>query len=466
MRISILITFIIALPFHSQSQEVQAMSLDECINYALTNNEQLEVAKLGNQIAKTQIDETLSRGLPQVNGSLTIIKNFDIQTSFIQDFISPAVYGVLLDEGLLGQGTPVPEPQTFPAAFGTNYSGQAGFSARQLLFDGSFFIGLKAAKTVKELSQKEQRQTEVQVVEMVSKAYYMVLVAQENLEFLGRDFQTLDTLLRETNLMYENGFAEKLDVVRLQIQHNNLRTNLKNSAELLITSLNLLKFQMGMPVGERISLSGTLEEAEITLLEQDSESGETAYLNRPEFDVLQTNKDLIELNIKNFQSQYLPNLYANFNLGWTAGTNTFGRLSELNDDTWFRYSSVGVTLSVPIFDGLYKRANIQRNKIQMQQLQLSMDQFQNNVSREVAEAKVKAENARRSISTQEENVELAQEVYDITTIKYQEGVGSNIEVIQANTSLKQAQTNYLNALYDAITAQIELKKALGTLYNQ
>lgn len=463
MRGILTLIIIIGTSIGVRAQEKLSLTLEDCIDFALENNEQLEISRLDNDIAKTQIDETLARGLPQVNGSVGVVKNFSIQTSFIQDFISPAVYGVLIDESLLPNGTQIPEPQTFPAAFGTDYSGQAGLTARQLLFDGSFFVGLKAAQTVKLLSQREQKQTEVQTVENVSKAYYLVLITTENLDFLGRNFSTIDTLLQETEAMYESGFAEKIDVSRLKIQHNNLRTELKNNTELLITSLNLLKFQMGMPLNQRIALADDLSQISLTPV-NDLEGD--YYANRPEYDVLQTNKDLIDLNIKNFKYQYVPNLYANFNFGWTAGTNSFGDLTEFNSNTWFKYSNLGVTLSIPIFDGLSKRANIQRNRIQLKQLDETMDQFKNNVSREVEEAKIKVDNALRSVEAQNENVTLAQEVYDITKIKYQEGVGSNLEVIEANTSLKEAKTNYLNALYNAATSQIELKKALGTLYNK
>lgn len=443
-------------------QEERSLSLDDCINYALENNEQLAVAKLENDIAVTQINETLARGLPQVNGNIGITKNFNITVNPIPDFISPALYQVLLSENLVTDA-----PTAFaniPAAFGTEYSGVAGITARQLIFDGSFFVGLQAAQTVKLLSERQEKQTKVEVVENVSKAYYLVLIAKENLEFIARNFATIDTLYRETSAMYENGFAEKIDVSRLKIQYNNLRTGLENNTKLLVTSVNLLKFQMGMPLAERIRLNGTLEEVEVSLGEI-STSETSAYQNRPEYDVLQTNKDLIALNVRNFKSQYIPNIYANFNYGWTSGTNAFGDLTTFDNSTWFNYSNLGVSVSIPIFDGLSKRANIQRNQIQMKQLDQTMAQFRNNVDREVTEAQIKAENAKRNVATQNENVELAEEVYEITTIKYQEGVGSNLEVVEANTSLKEAQTNYLNALYEAITSQIELKKALGTLYN-
>ena len=354
-----------------------------------------------------------------------------------------------------------PDPQTFPAAFGTNYSGQAGLTARQLIFDGSYFVGLKAARTVKLLSQRKENQTKVEIVEGVSKAYYLVLITKENLEFLGRNFATVDTLLAETTAMYDNGFAEKIDVSRIKIQHNNLLTSLKNNTELLITSLNLLKFQMGMPMATQLGLSGDLSNLKLSLVEGGSEN---ALQNRPEYAVLQTNRDLIDLNIKNFKSQYVPNLYANFNFGWTSGTNTFGDLTNFDNQTWFKYSNLGLNLSIPIFDGFRKRSIIQRNKIQILQIDKNIAQFQNNVSREVSDAQIKVSNATRNVTSQSENVDLAEEVYNVTKIKYQEGVGSNFEVVQANTELKEAQTNYLNALYEATTAQIELKKALGILY--
>lgn len=463
MKVYYLLALLLLLNAQAQGQGPVAMSLDECIQYALENNENAINAQLDNQIAQTQIDETLSQGLPQVNGNIAIIDNLEIQTSFVQDFISPGVYEILREEDLLPDDTPTPPLQTFPAAFGTNWSSNAGLTASQLLFDGSFFVGLQASRTVKLLSEKEQRQTEVDVVEGVSKAYYLVLIAQKNLEFLDRNFQTIDTLLYETIQMYENGFSEKIDVSRIKINHNNIKTDLKNSAELLVTSFNVLKFQMGMPIQTHLKLTDDLVSLEESLQTLNVDTS-GAIFRRPEYDVLQTNKVLVDLNIKNFEFQYVPNLYANFNFGWTAGTNTFSDLTQFDNETWFRYTSLGVNLSIPIFDGLYKSSNIQRNKIQLQQIETSISQLENNIKREVVEAVAKHENALRDIEAQKENLDLSGEIYRITRIKYQEGVGSNIEVIQTITDYEEARNNYLSALYNAATAQIELKKALGTLY--
>ncbi len=459
-RIFILGLFILCVNF-AKGQERLKLTLENCINYALENNENIKTAKLERRISDTQIDETLATGLPQVNGSIGITRNFDVQVTPIPDFISPSVYQILVDEALVNEEDR--EFGVFPAAFGTDWNGNAGINARQLIFDGSFFVGLEAAKTVKLLIEKQQVQTEIEVIEDVSKTYYSVLIAEENLEFLARNFEATDTLLRETQAMYESGFAERIDVSRIKIQHNNLKADLKNTTELLVSSVNLLKFQMGMPISQPIEFASGLEgvdlDEEMMIEDYDSSS----YKNRPEYDVLNTNMLLVDLNIKNYRSRYLPNLYANFNYGYTSGTRTFSELTELNDQTWFKYSNLGVALSIPIFDGLSKRANIQRNRIQREQIQIAIDQFQNNVVREVFQSNTDLQNARRNLAAQQENVDLANQVYIDTKIKYQEGLGPNLDVVQANTSLKEAQTNYLNALYDVITSQIELKKALGTL---
>lgn len=443
----------------ASAQESLELSLQDCIDYALQNNEDLEIARLEKEISQTQIDETVAMGLPQLNGNLGVTKNFTLQVSPIEDFISPAVYGVLLAEGVPIMSSEVPEPDIFPAAFGTTWTSSFGISARQLIFDGSYFVGLKAARAVKDLTVKEERVTEVQVVENVSKAYYLVLISAENLEFSGRNFGMLDTLLNETQAMYESGFAEKIDVSRIQIQHNNAKTALKNNTELLITSIYALKLQMGMPVETSIVLMDDLESFdvnEVVVLENE----QNVFESRPEYDVLIANQTLIDLNIQNFRSQYLPNIYANYNIGVTNGRNSFG---DIAGDPWFNYSNLGLTMSIPIFDGFSKSSLIQRNRIQSLQIDQGIDQLKNSISLEVTTAKINLENAKRDLVSQTSNIALSEEIYKMTKIKYQEGLGSNYEVVEANTSFKESQTNYLNALYGAITSQIELKKALGIL---
>lgn len=456
----ILLLFVSSLT-SAQDESALDMSLDDCIVYARANNETLKVSKFDNEISDAQIGEVRAQGLPQLNANIGFTHNIDIQTSFIEDFISPSVYGVLIAESLLPDNSTIPATQTFPARFGTNYTGIAGLSASQLLFDGSYFVGLKAARTLKELTTRQQVQTEIEVVEGVSKAYYLVLVTTENLELLARNYARIDTVLRETQLLYENGFAEKIDVSRIKIQHNNVKTSLSNTSDLLATSISLLKFQMGMPLDQRVTLTSTLSDIELSPIVTDLSGFDMQ--SRIEYQVIQTNKELVNLNVRNFKSQYLPNIYANFNLGWTSGTTSFGDLTNFNDQTWFQYTNWGLTMNIPIFDGLRKNYVIQQNQLDIQKLDAGLSQTKNNILREIQNASITYNNSVRSLEAQRENMELADEVYEVSRLKYSEGVGSNLEVIDADTSVKESQTNYYNALYNAIIAKIDLDKALGRL---
>ncbi|MEJ2006411.1 MAG: TolC family protein, partial [Cyclobacteriaceae bacterium] len=177
-------------------------TLEECIDYALEHNQEYLNAGLETEKADQVVQETISDGLPQINANLDLTYNIKIQTSFIQDFISPTVYGILINEGVLPDAE-APTPEFFPVQFGTKYSGNASISVNQMLFDGSFFVGLQASRTYSELSRKEKTRTQIDIIANVSKAYYLALVNEEREELIIKNYQRLDTLLQETTALYE-----------------------------------------------------------------------------------------------------------------------------------------------------------------------------------------------------------------------------------------------------------------------
>lgn len=426
----------------SYSMAQSSFSLEQAIDYALINNYDLINAAYEKEIADTQIGETLSEGLPQINASAGLNYNFEPQKSLIDiSTFDPSV----------------PEGTEQQVSFQQNYDGNIALSVRQLIFDGSFFVGLQASRTYKELSTKEYIKTEIDVREAVTKAYYNVLVTQERYDLLEVNFQRIDTLLRETRIMYDNGFAEKIDVSRLQVQFNNLKVQFENTGQLLQISRDLLKFQMGMSIQEQIVLSDKLEEITFDLIEY----SDFDYNERIEYSQLQTNLSLVNLDIKNNKSQYLPNLYANFNYGFNTATSTSSNLFQ--GDRWLNYGLVGATLSVPIFDGFLKSNRIQRNKLQRKQIEQSFKQLENSIDLEIKQSRINMQNAINNMLAQKENMELAEEIYNVTRIKYEEGVGSNFEVVESDADYKEAQTNYYNALYDALVAKVDLEKAYGKL---
>lgn len=441
----------------------QPLTLENCLNYAYQNSEQLRIAELEKAISKADVGVTKAQGLPQINGAVNYTNNFAIQRQFLPDFISPSVYQVLLQEQLLPEGSSVPEPGIFPAAFGVQHSSTAGVTASQMLFDGSYFVGLRAARTYTELAEKSYQQSKAQTAEQVAKAYYTVLVNRERQELVASNFNRLDTLLSETRLMYENGFVEKIDVDRLQVQYNNAKTEKANIDRLAELSYYLLKFQMGMPIEQQIALAADIEDIDFdpeVVVESDFE-----YAHRPEYAQLLVNRDLVELDLRNNRVQYLPKLTANAAFGYNTGVNDFSEITNFSDQ-WFEYGYAGVTLDIPIFDGLRKHHLIQKNKVQARQLELQSRFLRNQIDLEVAQAQVDLQNGLDALEAQRENLELAQEVFRITEIKYQEGVGSNLEVVEADNALQTAETNYFSALYDALIAKVDLQKALGILVKE
>jgi outer membrane protein len=331
-----------------------------------------------------------------------------------------------------------------------------------MIFNGSYFVGLKASKTYQELSKKDHIKSKIDVVESVTKAYYSVLVNEMMLETINSNFQRLDSLLRETKIMYENGFVELLEFNRLQVEFNNIQAQKSNSERAVEISKELLKFQMGMPVQNEMDISETFSDLEFNI--QQELDMKYSFQRRIEYTKLETNRQLAELDMKNNRAQYLPNIDLVASWGMNAGVKDFGTLGELgNNRVWTDYQITGLTLKLPIFDGLYKSKKIQQNKIQLKQLEYQRMMLENSIQMEVAQFRKTLLNNLDQLESQEKNMQLAQSVYNQSKIKYQEGVGSNLEIIDADNSFKQAQSNYFNALYDALISHVDYQKALGIL---
>lgn len=426
----------------AQESTTARFSLDEAITYALANNQNVKNARLEEEIANRKVEEILADGLPQVNANVDIGYNYEIPTVFLP--------GNAFDPS--GDAN-----ETVGAKFGTNYSGNMGISANQMLFDGTFFIGLKAARTFTQLSQKDHIKTKIDIVEAVSKAYFGVLVNRERYALIERNYSRLDSLLQDTKIMNENGFAEKIDVNRVQVQFNNMKVEKDNFQQLLNVSESLLKFQMGMSPASNIELTSSISD----IGEFDFELAKSfTYEQRIEFSQMNIRKELNELDIRNVQSGYIPKLDAYASYGRNIGTQEFG---EVFSGQWAGVGVIGVKATVNLFDGMRKRRQVQQRRLMAEQIQNSFDMLKYNIDLEIQQALTNYNKEIEMLRAQRENMQLAQEVYDVTKIKYSEGVGSNQEVIDADATYKESQINYYNALYDALISKIDLQKAYGVL---
>ncbi len=423
----------------------QSFSLKQAVDYAITHQVQVKNSQIDLQNASAKISEIKAMGLPQVNGSLALTNNIVLQRVFIPARIfNPAA----------------PEGELIAAKFGVENSGFANVTLSQLVFDGTYLLGLKASSVYKDLAVKSLTQSKQQVAENVTKAYYGILVNEKRLGLLNLNVARLDTLLKETRALNKQGFVEKIDVQRLDVQANNLRTELENVVRLQELSISLLKFQMSYPMDEPIRLSETLDQVELSTFNLNLK-GEFSYANRIEYSILQTQENLAELDLKSIKAGYLPRLLLNANYGYNAGANAFG---DLMTKQWFDNSAITVALQIPIFDGYSKKYKAIQSQNNLQKVRQSFDLLKSSIDMQRSQARITLKNALESMKEQKANLDLANEISRVTRVKYQNGVGSNLEVLNAESSIKESQANYFTALYNALIAKVEVEKANGTLY--
>ena len=411
---------------------------------ALSNNENLKNSFLEENVSKMTSREYLSVGFPQISFETGLKYNFEIQKSLID--ISKFMPGV-------------PEGTEQEVSFGQKYDGIMDFGINQMIFNGSYFVGLAASKALIELSEKQTVRAKVDLIESVKKAYYIVLNTKERVNLVNSNLERIKSLLNDTEILYENGFVEKLDVDRIKVSYNNLNAEKIKAERLYDLSLSVLKFQIGFPVNDKLSVIGSIEDVIISVNDYDIQSFE--YSDRIEHSILNTNKRLKSYDLKNNRSQFLPQIYANLSYGYNTSSSEYDLF--FNSNRWKNFGTVGLQIIVPIFDGFNKRSKINRSKIVVQQVENQIKFLERSIDLQINQNFIELKNAIESLNVSKENLVLANDVYNVSEKKYKEGVGSNLEVLDSNNALKIAQTNYYNAYYQAIISKINLDKTLGIL---
>ncbi|MBC7935958.1 MAG: TolC family protein [Rhizobacter sp.] len=453
---------LIALLQQSQAQTINALSAKQAADYAAKNSVAVKNALIDIKIQQQTNREVTAQALPQLNGSVNVTYNPNIAVQSIPDFISPATYQVLVDQGVKDANG---QAITFPAGgfgniaaqFGVPWTAGAGLELSQVLFDGQVFVGLQARKTVLDFSRKQAEVTEEQIKTNVYKIYYQLVVGRQQLTSFDANIERFEKLLNDTKEIYKQGFAEKLDVDKVQVQLNNLLTEKVKTINQLRVGNAGLKFLMNMPQKDSLVLTDSLTENELkeNILDQ-----QYNYNDRKEYQLLSLGVKLNEYNVKRYQLSRIPTLAAFASYQKNAQRNKF---DFFNDGPWFTASLVGVKLNVPIFDGFARRAKIQSAKLEVEKSKNNLAQQQESIDNDVTASRLNMTSALQTIDFQKQNVELAEKVYNTTKLKYEQGLGDNQEIYTAQAELKVAQNNYYSALYDAIVAKIDYLKATGKL---
>ncbi|MEO6583220.1 MAG: TolC family protein [Ferruginibacter sp.] len=422
------------------AQKVNQFSVKDAVDYAMANAVQVKNALLDVSVQKQLNKEITSAAFPQLNANGSFTNYLDIPTTLLPAEITGGPAGTY-----------------FPVTFGTKYNAAGGFDLSQLLFDGQVFVGLQARASSIRFVEKQAEVTKELIKINVQKVYYQLVVGKQQKNSIVANIERFEKLLSDTKEIYKNGFAEKLDVDKVSVQLNNLKTEDVKIQNRLDAGNAGLKFLLNMPQQDVLILTDSLSDEK---LKENILDTAPTYTNRKEYQLLEEALQLGRYNIKRYKLSYLPTVSAFYNYSKNAQRTKF---DFFKGGPWFTTSLVGLRLNVPIFDGFAKRARLTHAKLEVQRTENNIAQLKNSIDRDVAQSQLNITSALLTLDNQRKNMQLAEQVYNTTKKKFEQGLGSNQEIYNAQAELKVAQTNYYSAVYDAIIARIDYLSATGKL---
>jgi outer membrane protein TolC len=448
--------------FTVEAQERHELSIQQAVEYARKNSVPVKNALIGIQLQKQQNREITAAAFPQINGNMGANYNPNVTVQQFPNFIAAATYGVLESEGVKnGSGGNIVSPSDFgliAAAFGTKFNANYGVSLDQLLFDGQVFVGLMARKTSIDYATKNVEVTEENIKANIYKIYYQLSAGKEQLRILDANIALLTRLRDDNQKMFENGFAEKLDVNRASVQLANVETQRTKALNTIQNGYLGLKLLMGMPIKDSVILtdSVTYENIKDGVLENTAYN----YADRKEYQLADLGKKLREFDIRRYKLTKAPTVSLSSNYSRISQSNKFNFFGGAN---WFPSSSIGLKISIPIFDGFARSARIEQARLRLQQTQNDIENLKLTIDKDVNQGLNDYRTALETLDNQKRNIDLAQLVYNQAKLKYEQGLGSTLEITSAQNDLQVAQSNYILSLYDAINAKVDFLKATGKL---
>ena len=442
MKHSLFLCFLMLLSLGYAQDIPSSFSLQEAIDYALENNRQAKNAARDIDAAKKQKWETTAIGLPQLDAAINY-----------QNFLKQQV-SVIPAEFFGGN------PGEFAEViFGTKQNATATATLNQLLFDGSYLVGLQSAKVFLEISENAKAKTDLEVREAVINAYGNVLLSEESIKILKNNIITLEKNLDETSKIYENGLSDEESVEQLQITLSNLKSNLSNAERLNGVAYQMLNITLGIEFNAAIRLTDSLESlAILNLLTEDIDS-ENNVESTIDYKIAANDKRSKELLLKLEKSKALPRLSAFVNGGYNSFSDDFVFLN--NNNRWFGFSTLGINLNVPLFSSGQRGAASQRAKINLEKAKDNLTETEQRLNLQIETAKSNYKFAVEDYTNKKQNLALAERIERKNQIKFFEGIGSSFELRQAQTQLYTAQQELLQTMLDVINA----KAALETVTN-
>jgi len=410
--------------------KIESATLEEVVAYALKHQPGVQQAEINQEIVNQAVKGKLADWYPQISFNYNYQRFIDLQSSVIGGEV---------------------------IRFGVNNTSSAQLTATQSLFNRDVLLASNTASTVRLQAEQGTQQAKIQMVVNVSKAFYDLLATQKQIEVSEESVIRLESSLKDARSRYEEGVADKTDYQRATIALGNAQAAYKANQELLGYKQQNLKTLMGYPLEEELPIAYDVDMMENEILLDTSEQMNP--VNHIDFRLLQTQRELQEANVKYNQWAFLPSLsaFGAYNLNYQ--NDNFGELYN----TSYPYSYVGATLSLPLFQGGKRLSKIQEQKWTSDRLDVGIADLKNKLDTEYDRALAAYKSNLYSYLAQKQNVELAQEVYDIIQLQYQSGVKTYLDVTIAETDLRTTRINYFNALYQVLASKIDVNRALGTI---
>jgi len=430
-----LLSLISGLVTSANAQNV--FGLKQAVAYALEHHGSVEIGANNVESANHRVREGYAPYLPQLNGNFGLDDNLKLQTNVI-----PA-------------GTFGPEP--IKIRFGQQYNGNVAFQLDQKLYDQSLINGFKGFKASKELAAEQLTKSKEDVAYEVAVSYLKVLINKEQLKLIQNNENTYKKLFEITQLQKEKGVIKQTDLDRIKVAYNNIVSQKALAQDAISLAENSLKVNMGLSISQAITLSDTANIDKSTI--EASASAGFDLKKRSDFRILEKGVFLQNVVLKQIRGMYFPTISAYARYGALALNNDFGQMWG----TWYDFSTIGLKLNIPIFDGFTKDAKARQQRVvvenQKKTLELYSEQFKlqnENARLQMNRSKIQLENTRA-------NLTLAQSVFEQTLLQYQLGAATLSDFLNAENAFKEAQINYINTLYNYKQSWLDLEKSAGTI---
>ncbi len=454
--------------FGSQAQQDQSaaysFSLAEAIEFGLENNYQSKIAQKDIEIALKQKWEIIAQGLPQINGGVDY-QNFLKQPVTLLPAAAfdntQSTIDVVQDyfDNVERNDTPVNTPEGFiPVRFGTRQSVNATATWRQLLFDGSYIVGIQSVKTLLQISKNAKTKTDLEIKKAIINAYGNVLLTEESVEIFRKNVQTLQKTYDDTKKIFENGLTEQEDVEQLEITLLNLKNSLNRSERMQKIAHEMLNLSLGIPVEKKVVLTNNLKELAIKFYEPELLETQIPIEDNIDYRIAKNSAESAQIQVRLQKAKALPTLSGFVNYGYQGFSDEFTFLNS--DQEYFGQSILGVSLNIPLFSSGMRSARTRQREIEYEQALLNLERTENEVKGQINMAKSDYEFTIENYENALRNLELAQRIEKKNQVKFFEGIASSFELNEAQRQLYSAQQNYLQSMFEVITAKVTLENLL------